>query len=252
LAMLAARGRDGFGARRVVTCEVNPVIAEAARRVVADNGLAERVTVVAKPSTELRIGVDLPEPADLLVSEIFTVQVVAEGALQAFEDAKARLLKPSARVLPSRAIARAALVGGAELGRMARVGQVLGFDVSAFNAHAPQRLLLSGQRFDWLSEPTDLLRFDFQNAASFPSAKSELTLTATRAGACEGVMQWLRLELDDAHDYELVPGGSGAAPAQHWAPIWYPFDEPLLVEAGRVVRVLASHNRFGMSVALLG
>ncbi len=248
LAMLAARGRDGVGARRVVTCESNPVIAETARKVIADNGLADRVTVVTKPSTELVVGVDLPEPADVLVSEIFTVQVVAEGVLQTFEDAKARLLKPQAHILPERAVMRGALVGGVSLGKMARVTTVLGFDLSAFNAHAPQRLHLSGQSFDWMSDPTDLLRFDFLADSTFQSARRELSLVATSSGLCEGVLQWLRLELTEAHAYEIVPG---EAAAQHWAPIWYPFEEPVMVQPGRVVKVLASHNRFGVSVSLV-
>ncbi len=82
LSMMAARGRDGApGARRVVTCEGNAAIAEAARRIVAANGLSDRISVVAKPSTELVVGVDLPEPADLLIAEIFSVQVTTEGVL---------------------------------------------------------------------------------------------------------------------------------------------------------------------------
>src|SRR6266568_6722730 len=54
-AMMAARA----GAAEVITCEANPVVAAAVCEVVAHNGLANRVRVVAKHSSDLEIGVDL-------------------------------------------------------------------------------------------------------------------------------------------------------------------------------------------------
>lgn len=251
LALLAARGREGLGgAERVVTCEANPVVAAAAQRIIAQNGWGERITVIAKPSHELVVGVDLAEPADLLISETFSVQVVVEGALSTFEDAKARLLKPGAPILPARALVRAALVGGEGLAQSARVGQVLGFDLSHFNTLTPlQQYLSAGQPFTWLSAPATLLRFDLQSDARFPGARQELTVTATEQGVCQGVLQWLRLELDEENEYEVLPGAAGSAlGARHWTPVWYPFREPLAVEPGQAVVLRVSHNRAGLSV----
>src|SRR5262245_58162119 len=98
LAMMAARA----GARAVVTCEVNPVVARMAREVVAANGYADRVQIVAKHSTALELSTDLAGPADILVAEIFSNDVVGEGAIPAIEDAWHRLLAPGARVIPMR------------------------------------------------------------------------------------------------------------------------------------------------------
>jgi type II protein arginine methyltransferase len=251
LALLAARGREGVGgAGRVITCEANPVVAAAAQRIIAENGWSERITVIAKPSHELVMGVDLAEPADLLISETFSVQVVVEGALSTFEDAKARLLKPGAPVLPARALVRGALVGGEGLAQSARVERVLGFDLSHFNSLTPrQQHLSAGQPFVWLSEPATLLRFDLQNDAQFPAARQELTVTATERGVCQGVLQWLRLELDDENDYEVLPGAADSTlGARHWTPVWYPFTEALTVEPGQRVALRVSHNRTGLSV----
>jgi type III protein arginine methyltransferase len=90
LAMMAAR----LGARQVTTCEVVAEIAETARAIVADNGLAPPVTVIGKKSTKLEIGTDMEERADLLVSEILSSEFLGEGVLGSIEDAKRRLLKP--------------------------------------------------------------------------------------------------------------------------------------------------------------
>src|SRR5262249_27444265 len=62
LAMMAARA----GARLVSTCEQVEAIAETAADIVQRNGFGDRVKVIAKRSTQLAVGVDLPEPADLL------------------------------------------------------------------------------------------------------------------------------------------------------------------------------------------
>src|SRR6185312_4320792 len=61
--MLAARA----GARSVVACEPNPALAAAAREIIAANGFAGRIHLVAKPSRLLLLGHDLSEPADVVV-----------------------------------------------------------------------------------------------------------------------------------------------------------------------------------------
>ena len=78
LAMLCARA----GAR-VVTCEENPIIAAVAARIIENNGLAGSITLVRKRSTELAVSVDLPEPADLLIHEVFGAMLFNEGVTAA-------------------------------------------------------------------------------------------------------------------------------------------------------------------------
>jgi type II protein arginine methyltransferase len=63
LAMMAARA----GAAAVISCEMTPVIAEKAAEIVARNGYADRVRVVAKHSDKLDAEADMGGRADLLV-----------------------------------------------------------------------------------------------------------------------------------------------------------------------------------------
>jgi|GEM_PF-383607 len=252
LAMLAAR-HEGGGERasQVVTCEANLLLAQTAAKIVAANGLADRVKVVAKPSSELQLGLDLQAPADVLLCEIFSVQVIAEGVLPALEDAKSRLLVPGATVIPRAAIARAALVSGEDLARRTRVGTVHGFDLSQLNEYTPIVQYLSSELpITLLSAPVDLFRFDLANADHFPAEKRTLPLVVTESGLCQGVVQWLRLELCAGVDFENQPGTGEATTSRHWHPVFYPFVEPLAVRAGQTVSVRASHNRSGVRVEL--
>jgi Ribosomal protein L11 methyltransferase (PrmA) len=91
LAVAAARA----GARRVYAVEASD-IAEVAGRVFAANGVTDRVTLVPGWSRE----VELPEPADLLVAELIGNEPLEEEILETTLDARRRLLKPDARLIP--------------------------------------------------------------------------------------------------------------------------------------------------------
>jgi protein arginine N-methyltransferase 1 len=91
LAVEAARA----GARRVYAVEQRG-IGEGARDVFGANGLADRIQVVQGQSTS----VELPERADVLVSEILGNDPFAEGILSTFRDARERHLKPQAQLVP--------------------------------------------------------------------------------------------------------------------------------------------------------
>jgi protein arginine N-methyltransferase 1 len=83
------------GARHVYAVEASD-IAEVAERVFAANGVQDRVTLIPAWS---RL-VDLPEPADLLVAEIIGNEPLEEEILETTLDARRRLLKPGARLIP--------------------------------------------------------------------------------------------------------------------------------------------------------
>jgi len=93
LAVAAARA----GARRVFAVEASD-IAGVAERVFEVNGVADRVTLVPGWSRH----VALEERADLLVAEIIGSEPLEEEILETTLDARRRLLKPGARLIPSR------------------------------------------------------------------------------------------------------------------------------------------------------
>jgi hypothetical protein len=84
------------GAARVNAVE-SSAIADAAERLFAANGVADRVTLVRGRSTKIT----LPQRCDVLVTEIIGNDPLDEQLLDIVDDAKKRLLTPEATLIPS-------------------------------------------------------------------------------------------------------------------------------------------------------
>ncbi|WP_319244289.1 tetratricopeptide repeat protein [uncultured Propionivibrio sp.] len=239
LSMLAARA----GARTVVGCEAVPQIAEIAREVVAANGLSDTVSIVAKPSHAVQPGADLPERADALIHEIFSSELLSEHVLPAIEDAKARLLKPDAIIVPAAASVMCALVGGPLIGQYVSAGESFGFDLSAFNRVTPKKIPFYRQDLQpvLLSDDVEALHFDFQHDASFPETYRTLDIEVTQDGLCYGLIQWIRLDMQPGIRYQNHPATS--APIANWQHIVYKFDTPVTVSCGQTVTIEVAHDR---------
>lgn len=243
LALMAARA----GAAQVITCEMNPVIAEAARKVVAANGFAERIKVIAKHSADLEVDADLGGPVDLLVSEIVSNDLLGEGALPAHEQAARRLLKPGAVIIPARGQIRAALAHSRRW-QDRRMGDCCGFDLSPFNALQPRKISLgigdSGTALK--SEAVTLMAFDFQSCGPWPESGSRTQVQA-RAGGANGIVQWIRLEMDDKHVYENNPRPASGAHSC-WGAQFYPFPPGMTAAAGETLTIHCVHDRHTIRV----
>jgi tetratricopeptide (TPR) repeat protein len=239
LAMLAARA----GARHVTTCEMVELVAEMARTIVAANGLAERITVIGKPSTALEVGVDLPARADLLVSEILSSEFIGEGVLPAIGHAMRELVAPGARSIPLGGAAIGCLVGGADLARRCFAGRAAGFDLSAFNAFLPPVLTLRLQDFavEWLSAPVELAAYRLPQAQLCAGARP-VAFTATAAALCLGVAQWIRIDLDEQESFANDPREDIGRDSSAWQHLVYTLVEPIHVEPGQTVRFLVEET----------
>jgi type II protein arginine methyltransferase len=244
LAMMAARA----GARLVTTCEQVEAIAATAADIVRRNGYGERIKVVPKRSTQLAVGVDLPEPADLLISEVLSDKLLGEHVLSSTAHARRNLLKPGAAVIPREIAAVIRLVGGPLLQESASVGIIDGFDLSPFNRFAPSSISISMESglIDGFSDDVEVFRFDLRVAGHRP-AERRLPITARRDGVVAGVLQWLRLQLDDVTVFENAPSEQVAPSA--WRQVLYPFPAPRSVRAGDTVQLWAKHDLLNMAFA---
>jgi len=92
LAIAAARA----GAKRVYAIEAS-AIADIALATIQSTEVADKITLIRGWSTQI----NLPEKADVLVSEIIGNDPFNENIVHIFQDAKDRLLKPDARIVPS-------------------------------------------------------------------------------------------------------------------------------------------------------
>lgn len=240
LAMMAARA----GAAAVVTCEMKPAIADAAAEIVAANGYSDRVRVVAKRSTDIDPDADMGGPADLLVSEIISNNMLGQDPLTIVEDAAARLLKPGAAMIPASGQVMVALAHWAGLAER-RMARVAGFDMAAFNRldHSSYRLKMGDPGIALRSAPAELFDFDFASGGPFRPRRNSLALAA-EGGPVNGVVQWIRLQLDAAVVYENKPA-PGASSC--WSCLFYPFDEEM-VAPDAAVRVHGAHDRLELRI----
>jgi len=239
LSMMAAK----LGARNVVTCEAISLIAATAQKIIEQNKYQDRIRVLPRTSFDIEVGKDLPEKADILIHEIFSSELISEHVLPAIEDAKRRLLKPDARILPAAASIMIALVGGDEIGKYVYVKDSFGFDLQNFNAITPRKLPLYVDDLNAkiMSDDIEAFRFDFMNESSFPPQSKTLGVISKDEGLCYGVMQWIRMEFDGKVAFENHPSLNKSV--SNWQRTVFRFEEPVYLKPGLVVSISAAHDR---------
>ena len=198
--------------RRMV--ESSPPVAEAAREVVRDNGLADRVEVVTCRSTALDEAA-LGERADVLVSEIVDVGLLGEGVLPTLRHALAQLVEPGARIVPAGATVHAFLLELPDLARVHPLRELSGFDLSAFDRFrvpdAYQDLDLERTPYRRLSVDVEVARYDLRSPPPAMTQRRRLRLPVTGAGVAHAVALWFELHLDEAITISTAPGSEIAA-----------------------------------------
>jgi len=245
LAMMAARA----GAAHVYACEMDPALADLAVEIIRRNGLAERISVIAKASTDLVVGVDIPAPASLLVTETFDSLLIGEGALATIADARARLLTPDAKVIPAAGRIMGQLVSAPMLRQVHPLRTIAGFDLSALTELGlPKRFhpLMPGlEHWTPLSAPTELLRIGFEG--DVPASRHwAADLAVTQGGTAQALLLWLELEMGDGALLSAAPGGS----VRHWNPVVYLLDDDLDVTPGSAARVATRLNGLSLEFTL--
>nr|XP_019541694.2 LOW QUALITY PROTEIN: protein arginine N-methyltransferase 7 [Aedes albopictus] len=108
LSMMAVRA----GADSVTACEAFRPMADCAERVIAANGMGERIRLVKKKSTEMEVGPgrDMERKANVLVTELFDTELIGEGAIATYRHALEHLLEEGCRVIPDKATVYAQIV----------------------------------------------------------------------------------------------------------------------------------------------
>ena len=227
-AMMAARA----GAGEVIACERDPAVADAARAAVEANGLSHVVRIVEADSRSLELGGELSERADVLVWDNLANNLIGVGALDTLDDAKRRLLKPDAVLIPYAADIQVAL---AETDGLAGMGAVEGFDLSAFDV-LRRPATKNSTKVEHRSSRSAIFNFDFRSAVRLVERDGEVAVTAT-GGTANAILQWLTFHLHDDIRYDT--GDAGVTAFGIEAHPVAPFD----TVAGEAVRVAGSHDR---------
>ena len=220
LSILAAQA----GAAQVY-CIEGSALAALAVSTVRDNGLADRVTVIAKRSQD----VELPERCDLVISETLGFLGLDEGFREVMVDARTRFLKPGGRVLPQALHLMAAPIGatgdlvwpgldGVDLGRAQRM-----FARIPRRGHVPPAAHLApAQR---------LLSLDCARMPGTGPLTAGARFTCTAPAKIAALALWFDAPLGSG----VVLTSASAEPSNHWGHGVLPLEVPLVAAAGRSV-----------------
>jgi type II protein arginine methyltransferase len=225
------------GAEQVITCETSRTIAEVAKEIININGYREKISVLNKKSTDLIVGVDLPQRADLIISEIFSSEFVGEGVRTTILDANKRLLKKGGRMIPQSGKIRIALIDNSpEIFNNTSVASVHGFDLSKFNSISQNRFNLKPRDNPLLlSNPEDAFNISLYDESEVVGEEKIIKLRVNQNGLCVGLIQWIWIHLYKEIEYENKPGENDS----HWATPIYLFDEPVVAKIGDVLEIKA-------------
>ena len=202
LAIAAARA----GAKHVYAIEAS-AIGQVAEAIFQANGLADRITLLRGWSTRI----DLPERADVLASEIIGNDPLGENVLEVTRDARKRLLKPEARLVPSKVrifglpvtipqtdFANRTRALTAETLQNWRSWYGINFDpLAETDQDSPPSFFIKPQNAtDWetLSEPIMMAEVDLREVERL-MIDSSLTVAATTSGVLNGLLVYFELEV---------------------------------------------------------
>ncbi len=236
LSMMAAHA----GAAHVTGCESVGILADTAERIVRQNGFGDRISVLHKRSQDLVPGEDIQEPANILVAEIVDTGLLGENIIASIADAKKRLCKAEATIIPQGATVYAVPIESEALSNERKVESASGFDISFFNSLRPNMYLqtdLSKYQWQMLSNPVQVFDFDFTQ--DIPEAHEEsYRVTPHTDGVAHGIAFWFDLHLNS----EITLSTSPVAPPTHWHQAVYIFSNPPEIKQNEPIRLNASHT----------
>jgi len=213
------------GAGKVYAIEGGPVI-EVARELAVDNGFADRIEFLAGWSIE----VGLPEPADVLISETIGNTGLDEGIVAWTFDARQRLLRPGAVLLPQRL--RVWVAAAESFDDHAVVSdwrsEHLPYDYSAAHRRAADTLWFADLTpNNLLGQPELAADVDLRTAPN-ETITSAGHLRVDRDGTLHGLACWFDSLLCAGVTVDNLPPRAESS----WSHGFLPITEPLAVTAG--------------------
>lgn len=204
-----------LGARRVFLIEPDASVS-AAHALARENGVSDRIEVLRAPSTRI----ELPEPADVIVSDLRGVTPFHGHHLEAAADMRRRLLAPGGVCIPRRDVVMTALVeddvlyARTALAWSALTGSLAHDSLTQLHANGWYRARATGDAL--LSDPTSFVTLEYER--STPPLAARWTATATRDGTAHGLLLWFDTELTPSIAFSNAPTALAALYGQAFFP----------------------------------
>ena len=219
-----------LGARRVFLVEPDASV-NAAYALAAENGVADRVEVIRAASS----AIELPERADVIVSDLRGVTPFHGHHLEAAADMRRRLLAPGGVCIPRRDVVYTALVEDEALYERTvdawrGVPHTLAHEsLTSISANGWYRTRATAEQM--ISDPTRFVTLDYD--CPTPPLHARWETQALRDGTAHGLLLWF--------DTALVPGielsNSPSAPPALYGQAFFPFRPAFTLRRGDRVRI---------------
>jgi tetratricopeptide (TPR) repeat protein len=237
LAMMAARA----GAKKVVACEMHKRLAEAAKTITRTNGFENIIEVFSKKSTNLKVGEEVPNKVDIIISEILDVGALGEAALPSLRHAVQNLAKPDVKLIPAKVNLYGQLIEIPARSIVAPIRNISGFDLSFFEQfRIPEEYLkinLKAEKYKTLSPIIPLLDIDFYNLPpAYPDDRPRiipLSIPISENGTVQAMVFWFDLYLDEEIMVSSKPNGE----LEHWGQALFCFPNPKEVKKEEIIPV---------------
>lgn len=222
------------GAARVYAVELDGSL-ELARVLAEHNGYADRVVLLRADAKQ----VQLPERADVLVTNTLETFGLNGGLLELVVDARERLLRPGAAVLPrSLGLYCAPLELPEFYERRIAFWQhpVHGLDAAPLHRFAVNNMYaLMAERAACLADPAQLAAIDLATAQR-AAVCGEAQFRVARAGTLHGLLGWFTAGLTPEIQLSNAPGSATTGYNQAFLPL----ARPLAVAPGDTLRIVLS------------
>ncbi|GAV78546.1 hypothetical protein CFOL_v3_22012 [Cephalotus follicularis] len=259
--------------KMVTACESYLPMVKLMRKVLHCNGMGRYISVINKRSDELKVGVDIPSRADVLVSEILDSELLGEGLIPTLQHAHDRLLVENPLTVPYRATTYGQLVESTFLWKLhdlynneakALDGIHLvptGLDTAL--CVKPQQYAMHcdaiREEIKLLSDPFKIFEFDFWRRPD-SHGETELCIKATDDGRVHAIISWWILQLDregtifysTAPQWISTPNNAGLGDwCDHWKQcVWFVPKSGVSICKGEEVLLHAVHTDTSISYNL--
>ncbi|MEO6723816.1 MAG: 50S ribosomal protein L11 methyltransferase [Blastocatellia bacterium] len=220
-----------LGARRVYAIETSDAI-QVAREIAAANSYADRIEFIQELSTKI----ELPERADVIVSDLRGVLPFLGHHFASIADARLRFLAPGGVLIPQQDTMWAAVVSAPELhhpftapweqhnhGFNMQVARKLVLNTWGKGRVTPEQLL---------TEPQSWARLDYTTLTE-TNVSADMNWQAAQAGEAHGLLVWFDTVLVPGVGFSNAPGGSATV----YSSSFFPFLEPVDLKIGDDVKI---------------
>lgn len=238
------------GAKHVYAIERTPNMPKLARKFFEINGMANKITIIEGDSTEI----ELPQKADILVSEIVGNDPLDENIIPTTNDALQRLLKPGARLIPGglKVFALPLTVPKSKTKEHFFTEEQIklwkkryNLDFSNYFETSSQQtyhtLINTSKTRNWPRLANPMLVADIDLYGSPPEFwESMHTFEALQSGILSGILIYFEMNLTKTLNFSIHP--DTATSENSWASkIWIP-GTPLTLTKGKQVEMVYTYN----------